>query len=293
MTMRQTRLFITTTGSKAGRIARLLEAEFEADALPVASFEIDEAEGLWSVSVYVPADDAPQLEQRMVAALERENLPQGIGHEPLDDVDWVAATLAELKPVRSGRFIVHGSHDRHVPRPWQRAILIDAGLAFGTGHHGTTAGCLDMLGECLKRRRYRNALDLGTGSGVLAIAAAKSLPLSVLASDIDPVAVDVARQNARMNGVGARVECIAAPGFSDRRFSERGPFDLVLANILARPLETLARDLARHLARPATVILSGLLPHQQARIVAAYRAQGLRLVRAHRRDGWLTLVMET
>ncbi len=290
--MPQTRLFITTTGSKAGRIARLLEAEFEADAVPVASFEIDEDAGLWSVSVYVPAGEAYLFEQRMIDVLARENLPAGIGHETLQDIDWVAATLAELTPVRSGRFIVHGSHDRHVPRPWQRAILIDAGLAFGTGHHGTTAGCLDMLGECPKRRRYFNALDLGTGSGVLAIAAAKSLPLTVLASDIDPVAVEVARQNMRINGVAAQVECIAAPGFGHHRFKARGPFDLVLANILARPLEMLSRDLARHLSRRATVILSGLLPHQQARIVAAYRAQGLHLVKAHHRDGWLTLVME-
>ncbi len=211
--------------------------------MPVASFEIDENAGLWSVSVYVPADEAPHFERRMIEVLERENLPTGIGHEPLQDIDWVAATLAELTPVRSGRFIVHGSHDRHVPRPHQHAVLIDAGLAFGTGHHGTTAGCLDMLGECLKRRRYFNALDLGTGSGVLAIAAAKSQPLTVLASDIDPVAVEVARRNTQINGVAAQVECIAAPGFNHQRFGQKGPFDLVLANILARPLEMLARDL--------------------------------------------------
>jgi ribosomal protein L11 methyltransferase len=290
--MPQTRLFLTTTGAKAGRIARVLEAEFEEDALPVSSFEIDEKAGIWSVSLYVQGADVEAAEKRMAAALERAGLPHGIGHEPLADIDWVAATLAELTPVRSGRFIVHGSHDRHVPQPWQHAMLIDAGLAFGTGHHGTTAGCLDMLGQCLKQRRYFNALDLGTGSGVLAIAVAKSLPIDVLASDIDPVATQVARQNARINGVASRVECITATGFNHRLFGERGPFDLVLANILARPLETLARDLARHLARPATVILSGLLPHQQARIVAAYRSQGLRLVKAHHREGWLTLVLE-
>jgi ribosomal protein L11 methyltransferase len=290
--MPQTRLFLSTDGLRATRIARLLEAELEADAIPVAAFEIDEKTGLWSVSAYVPADEAEIIEKRIAAVLERENLPHGIGREPLDDIDWVAATLSELTPVRSGRFIVHGSHDRHVPRPWQRAMLIDAGLAFGTGHHGTTAGCLDMLGECLKRRDYGNVLDLGTGSGVLAIAVAKSLPARVLASDIDPVAVEVARQNVRINGVSARVECITAAGFNNRRFAGRKPFDLVLANILARPLEMLARDLVRHLDRHATVILSGLLPHQQARIVAAYRAQGLRLVKAHHRDGWLTLVLE-
>lgn len=290
--MPQTRLFLTTDGPRATRIARLLDAELEEDAVPVAAFEIDEKAGLWSVSVYVPADEVEAFESRIDHVLQREKLTLRIGNEPLTDVDWVAATLSELKPVRSGRFIVHGSHDRHVPRPWQRAILIDAGLAFGTGHHGTTAGCLDMLGMCLKRRVYRNVLDLGTGSGVLAIAVAKSLSARVLASDIDPVAVGVARENVRINGVAARVECVTAAGFNNRRFAARAPFDLVMANILARPLEMLARDLARHLDRRATVILSGLLPHQQARIVAAYRAQGLRLVKAHHRDGWLTLVLE-
>jgi ribosomal protein L11 methyltransferase len=289
----QTRLFVTTTSeAKARAMAELLEAEFESDALPVAAFEIDENAGLWSVSVYASADDAETTEARMVAALEAASMPHGIGHEPLGDIDWVAATLSELTPVRAGRFIVHGSHDRNAPKPHEHAILIDAGLAFGTGHHGTTAGCLAMLGEAMKRQHFRRGLDLGTGSGVLAIGAVMAQPMAMLASDIDPVAVSVARANARLNGVSSRIECATAAGFSHRAFGKHKPFDLVLANILARPLEKLSKDLAQHLARHATVILSGLLPHQQARIVAAYRLQGLRLVKAHRRNGWLTLVMK-
>ncbi len=289
--MQQTRLFLTTNEAKARAMARVLEAEFEEDALPVAAFEVDEAAGIWSVAIYAATDEVAHSEQRMAAALAAAGLPHEIDRETLGDVDWVATTLAELSPVRAGRFIVHGSHDSHVPRPHEHAILIDAGLAFGTGHHGTTAGCLSMLARVMKRRRYFNALDLGTGSGVLGIAAAKAQPLDVLASDIDPVATMVARENTRLNHVASRVKCVTATGFNHRAFVENGPFDLVLANILARPLEQLARDLAANLARPATVILSGLLPHQKARIVAAYRAQGLRLEKAHVLNGWLTLVL--
>lgn len=290
--MNQTRLFITASEAGARSMARMLEAEFEEDGLPVAAFEVDEAAGIWGVSVYACNDALEETEQRMAAVLKAAGLPRDIGHEPLGNVDWVATTLAELSPVRAGRFIVHGSHDRAAPKPHEHAILIDAGLAFGTGHHGTTAGCLEMLAQCMKQRRCFNALDLGTGSGVLAIAAAKAQPMRIIASDIDPVATAVARQNVRRNEVAAKVRCVTAAGFNHRAIAERAPFDLVLANILARPLETLARPFAAHLARGATIILSGLLPHQQARIVAAYRAQGLSLLRAHHRNGWLTLVLQ-
>lgn len=290
--MNQIRLFIVTTRRPAARISRVLEAAFEEDGFPVASFEIDEDRDIWSVSVYALPDAADAAERRIGELLAGEDEPVTIGREALGDVDWVAVTLQALNPVRAGRFVVHGSHDRDAARAHEIGILIDAGLAFGTGHHGTTAGCLEMLGEAMKRRRFYNALDLGAGSGVLAIAAARAQPLAVLASDIDPVAVRVADANARANRVGGRVRSICAAGFNHRRFVETGPFDLILANILARPLEQMARDLARHCAAGATVILSGLLPHQQARIVAAYRQQGLRLVRAHRLNGWLTLVMQ-
>lgn len=290
--MNQIRLFVVTTREPAARISRALEAAFEEDGLPVASFEIDEDRDIWSVSVYALPDMVHAAERRMAQVLGEINPSIAIEREALGDVDWVSVTLEALNPVRAGRFVVHGSHDRDAARANEIGILIDAGLAFGTGHHGTTAGCLEMLGEAMKRRRFYNALDLGAGSGVLAIAAARAQPLTALASDIDPVAVRVARENARLNRVGGRVECICATGFNHRRFVETGPYDLILANILARPLEQMARDLARHCASGATVILSGLLPHQKARIVAAYRQQGLRLVRAHRLNGWLTLVLE-
>jgi ribosomal protein L11 methyltransferase len=290
--MGQIRLYVDTSAARAKAITRALESEFEEDGVPVASFETDDTIGSWEISVYCEAEEETEFADRIRRTSAGAGGPAEIGREPLGEVDWIATTLAGLKPVRSGRFIVHGSHDRHVPRPHEHAILIDAGQAFGTGHHGTTAGCLDMLGLVLKRRQFGNVLDLGTGSGVLAIAAAKAMPVNVLASDIDPISTGVARENARLNQAAGRVKCITASGFGHAAFKARAPFDLILANILARPLELLARDLSAHLERPGTVILSGLLPHQKARIVSAYRTQGLRLSRVHLREGWLTLVME-
>jgi ribosomal protein L11 methyltransferase len=167
-------------------------------------------------------------------------------------------------------------------------IEIEAALAFGTGHHGTTRGCLLALDRILKTRRPRRVLDLGTGTGVLAIAAAKALPVRVLASDIDPLAVRTARANARSNAVSHRVEVLRAAGVTARRFAMLAPFDLVSANILLKPLQRLARPLSRLLAR---VILSGLLPSQANAALAAYATQGLRLERRMMLDGWVTLAL--
>ena len=170
--------------------------------------------------------------------------------------------------------------------PNKLGIEIEAALAFGTGHHGTTRGCLLLLGEVLRSHQPRRVLDLGTGTGVLAIAAAKALRRRVLASDIDPVSVRVARDNARLNGVGNLVEAICATGFSAPQFAIRGPFDLVLANILANPLRQMATPMAAHLAPSALVILSGLLPHQAQGVIASYRARGL-ILRRHLQNRWM------
>jgi ribosomal protein L11 methyltransferase len=170
-------------------------------------------------------------------------------------------------------------------------IEIEAALAFGTGHHGTTRGCLLLLDHVLKARHPARVLDLGTGTGVLAIAAAKALQVNVLASDIDPLSVRVARDNAQLNTTGNLVETIRATGFSAPQFAKHGPFDLVLANILANPLRQMATPMARHLAPSALVILSGLLPYQAQGVIAAYRARGLVLLRHLRIEGWSSLLM--
>ena len=186
----------------------------------------------------------------------------------------MAKSLEGLKPVRAGRFLVFGRHDRDRLKPNDLGIEIEAGQAFGTGHHGTTAGCLIAIAQEAKTRPIRNALDVGSGSGVLAIALAKLAKARVLASDIDPVATRVAEENVRLNGVAAHVRCITAAGLNGRAFAERTPADLIVANILAGPLAALAPAIRRAVAPGGTVILSGLLPEQRARIVATYRAAG-------------------
>lgn len=289
--MSQVRLHFLAAEPLAKAIATRMEFAFEDEGYPVAAFEEDERTASWAVSVYVPEDEATEITARMEQLMEADGLRAPIEVEPLGDTDWVARSLEGLPAIRAGRFMVAGSHEADRIRPNQTGIVIDAGQAFGTGHHGTTRACLEMLDACLRQRRFHKVLDLGTGSGVLAIAAAKSMPVHVLASDIDPVSVAVARANARFNGVAPGVETLVAGGLSHRRFAEAGPFDLVLANILAGPLAHLARDLTRCLAPGATVILSGLLPHQRARVAAAYRRHGFVLRHSHCVEGWLALVL--
>lgn len=286
--MTQTRLFFSARQPEAERAYALLERAFEDDGLPLAIFETDEERRIYEVSLY--ADGAPDG----VAARMREVLaPLGnvppIESEALPDIDWVTHSLQGLQAVRSGPFLVHGSHERHRRRTGDIAIEIEAGLAFGTGHHGTTSGCLEMISRVLKSERPRNALDLGTGSAVLAIAIARLAPIPVLATDIDPVAARVARENVRLNRVASRVETVAAPGFHHPVFARRGPFDLIVANILARPLMRLAPSMARHAAPGGSVILSGILDRQRNAVLAAYVGNGFRHVTTLHREGWVAI----
>ena len=289
--MNQTRLYLQARKPEANHIFTILEAILEEEGMPISLFEHDDHLGEWCVSIYVEQDQADQLEERVSQALGSDTFGLKIGREELGNIDWVSETLRDLAPVKAGRFIIHGSHDRHVPKANELAIEIDAGQAFGTGHHGTTAGCLDMLEAALKMRDYSNALDIGTGSGVLAVALARATNADILASDIDPVAVKVAKQNFILNGCSDRIDTVVSRGLENRIFHEHGPFDLIIANILAGPLQKMSASLCRELASEGTLILSGLLPHQKSRIVATYRMQGLTLGYYHIRDGWLTLVL--
>jgi ribosomal protein L11 methyltransferase len=273
----------------ARRVVDLLTESFFEGQAAITAFE--GPDGRWGITVHFaePPDSASIRELVGIAA--GNDVAESIAFDAVEAKDWVKATLEELVPVRAGRFIVHGHHDRAKVPPNKLGLEIEAALAFGTGHHGTTRGCLLLLDSVLKRRRPARVLDLGTGTGVLAIAAAKALRRHVLASDIDPLAVRVARDNAKLNGTGNWVETIGATGFSAPQFGERGPFDLVLANILANPLRQMATPMARHLAPSALVILSGLLPHQAQGVIAAYRARGLVLVRQLQIEGWSSLLM--
>lgn len=288
--MTQTRLHLIARRPASTELFAALETEFEEDGLAIAITEIDEAAGTDEISIYAEQDKADAVEMRIRAAAGAAGPSLAITHEILPDIDWVTKSLEGLKPVRAGGFIVHGSHDRDHVEPGEIAIEIEAGLAFGTGHHGTTAGCLDMLASLVKERQPANALDLGTGSAILAIAIAKLADIPVLATDIDPVAVAVAAENTRLNGVGDRIVTATAAGFDDPVFARHGPFDLIVANILAKPLIELAPQMRRHMA-PAdgALVLSGILERQHDAVVAAYVAEGFRHIQTLHRDEWVTL----
>jgi ribosomal protein L11 methyltransferase len=273
----------------AKRVVDLLtESFFEGQAV-IAAFE--GPGGRWDIIMHFAEVPDQGSIRELVALAAGDEIARNITFDTVEAKDWVKATLDELVPVRAGRFVVHGRHDRAKIPPNKLGIEIEAALAFGTGHHGTTRGCLVLLDQVLKAHRPRRVLDLGTGTGVLAIAAAKALHDAVLASDIDPSSVLVAAENARLNGAGNLVEAIRATGFSAPQFAKRRPFDLVLANILANPLRQMATPMARHLAPSALVILSGLLPHQAQGVIAAYRARGLVLLRELRIEGWSSLLL--
>lgn len=210
----------------------------------------------------------------------------------LPDTDWIKLSQEGLPPVRAGRFFVYGAHDEGKVPPGVIPIRIEAGMAFGTGHHETTALCLAAMSDLGKRRRYNNVLDLGCGTGLLAIGAAKLWRQRVTASDIDPVAVAITRENAAVNGEGPLVTARMADGPTHPDLFRAAPFDLVLANILAGPLTHLAPAIARIVAGGGTLVLSGLLVWQENLVLSYYRPLGF-VLRQTRRDGsWSALVLE-
>jgi ribosomal protein L11 methyltransferase len=283
--MPQIRLFLTAGKEEAERIYALIEQEFEEDGLPIALVEMDEERQIFEVSLYVEHEAdadaaATRITGRTGLEAQREELP---------DIDWVVHSLEGLKPVRAGRFFVHGSHDRDKIGRDDIAIEIDAAQAFGTGHHGTTAGCLEMIDEIIRREHPQNALDLGTGSAVLAIAIAKLAPIPVLATDIDPVATEVAQENLVKNGVDTHVRTVTATGFDHPAMRDTAPFDLIVANILAMPLIELAPAMKQHMAPGGSLVLSGILDSQHDKVVAAYQAQGFSHQHTLHREGWVTI----
>jgi ribosomal protein L11 methyltransferase len=271
-----------------GVVDVLTEVFFEGQAAIVA---FERPNGRWDVTVHFAEPPDQPLIRELVANAAGREVAENLAFDTVEAKDWVKASLEDLVPVPAGRFVVHGQHDRERIAPNKISIEIEAALAFGTGHHGTTRGCLLLLDHVLKAWRPRRVLDLGTGTGVLAIAAAKALHEKVLASDIDPLSVPVARENARLNVSGHLVQAIRATGFAAPQFAGAAPFDLVLANILANPLRQLAGPMVRHLAPSALVILSGLLTHQAPGVIAAYRARGLVPVRHLRIEGWSSLLL--
>lgn len=290
--MSEIRLFITTTEKNAEAILALMSDAFEDEGYAIATMEIDEKADIWEASLYLMADEEVEMRERFAAVVQEDFPDARIERENIPDVDWIAKSLEGLQAVRAGRFVVHGSHDRGTPRAGEIAIEIDAGQAFGTGHHGTTAGCLEVIETVMRSAKIRSALDLGTGSGVLAIAARKLAPIPVLATDIDPIATKVARENVRINGIASGITLETAPGFHHTAFRRHGPFDLIIANILARPLMRMAPQLVAHLAPGGHVVLSGILANQRWKVLSAYNGVGLRHVRTIWRNGWVTIHLD-
>lgn len=274
----------------ARRVSDVLEEAFPFGEVSISAFET--GPDAWRVEVY----GSPEMEAQELACAMREALgPEAAGLKleagAIDEHDWVAKSLEGLKPVPAGRFVVHGSHDRDKIPEDAIAIEIEAALAFGTGHHGTTRGCLIAIDELLSERRFERVLDLGSGTGVLAIAVALAQRSPALATDIDETSARIAGENAEANGAGAYVTSVHAESFDHPVFAERGPFDLIVANILAGPLVELAPDVKRHLAADGRVVLSGLMTHEEERVLAAYAAQGLPLLKGLQLEGWSTLVL--
>jgi ribosomal protein L11 methyltransferase len=279
--------WLETDEQTAHRIADLAAETFPADEIAVGLVDI--GAGRWRVAMYFRVAPDEKTIRALTASAAGDAAAKALRFEHVAAKDWVRESLAGLAPVTAGRFVVHGAHDR-ARVPFNRiGIETEAALAFGTGHHGTTRGCLLALDSICKSLPRRRILDLGTGSGVLAIAAARALRQRVLATDIDGSAVRAARANAALNRAGSFVEVIKADGVAARRIRERAPYDLVLANILLRPLQGLAAPLTRLTAPGARVVLSGLLASQANAAIAAYR--GLALERRIDLDGWSTLVL--
>lgn len=289
--MKTIRVRIRAQELEARRISDILESAFEEDGYPVALYEAVPDGSVWAAEILLL-----DMEAEAAAALVRDRVGADAFAAPLEaeelpDINWVAKSLEGLKPVRAGRFMVHGRHDRDKVPGGAIGLEIEAALAFGTGHHGTTAGCLEEIDRLLSMREYDRILDLGTGTGVLAIAAATKARQGVLATDIDPVATRTALENARLNGASHLVHGFTANGVQDRRFALHGPFDLVIANILARPLMKMAKDISARMTPTATLVLSGLRVADGPRILFAYGCQGFVLDRRREKDGWLTLTL--
>ncbi|HEX8665667.1 MAG TPA: 50S ribosomal protein L11 methyltransferase [Beijerinckiaceae bacterium] len=281
-----------TDEASARAMTDLLGEVFDPAETAVAAFETEDGRS-WLLEAYFASEPDAAAIRDLVRPLVGAGADDAV-FETIAERDWVRSSLEGLKPVRAGRFLVHGAHDRSEVRVNDLAIEIEAALAFGTGHHGTTRGCLLAFVRELKRRRPAQrlrALDVGTGTGILAFAAAKTLKRTVVAGDIDPVAVAVARGNARLNGVLPHLRLYVAPGVRHALANRPKNFDLVFANILAKPLRRLAPSLACVLASGGTLILSGLLPWDVPGVLSAYAAQGLRLDRRLDLEGWTALVL--
>ncbi|UWQ52952.1 50S ribosomal protein L11 methyltransferase [Leisingera caerulea] len=254
----------------------------------VGVFEMEDGSGLWEVGGYFT--ESPDEAGLALLAAMHEAKPFVVSEVP--ETDWVAHVRRELAPVEAGRFFVYGSHDADKLPEGRIPLLIEAAMAFGTGHHGTTLGCLKALDHLLDQGfRGEKVADIGCGTAVLAMAAARVWDGTILASDIDEVAVDVAEANLKANGMEGAVTCLEAAGFDHPDLQAQAPYDLIFANILKGPLVALAPDLAANLRPGGYAILSGILNEQADDVVAVYAQNGINLDHRNEIGEWTTLLL--
>jgi ribosomal protein L11 methyltransferase len=272
-------------------------AALEGFGSAISAFEVEEAKR-WRVEVYATTPpDSDSLVAAVALAARMAEVPEPkIRWTAVPESDWLAQNRASFVPIRVGRYFVHSAHFEGAPPAGTISLAIDAGAAFGTGSHASTRGCLMALDWLASRWRHRGRrptrlLDLGCGSGILALAMARTWRQPVVAADLDPVALRITAENARRNGVQTLVRTCLSDGFRYRCVSIGGPYDLIVANILARPLIRMAPDLRRHLAIGGIAILSGLLGNQGGKVRAACQRQDIRFIRKETPDGWQSLVL--
>jgi ribosomal protein L11 methyltransferase len=265
--------------------AEAIDTDVRLEGATYSILEEDEDRGVWRIDAFPTSVEERDALEAVLADFDGLTTTT----ETLADADWLAMALSGLPPVRAGRFFVYGAHDRGRRPPNTVNLRIEAGAAFGTGHHGTTVGCLFAFDALLKRERFERVLDVGAGTGVLAIAAARTGSPVVIGTDIDPVSVRIGRENAALNGAGARF--VHANGLAHSAVASSAPYDLVFANILARPLVHLSRSIHDALVPGGVAILSGLLRTQERTVRAAYLSKGFVTERRIHRDAWATLVL--
>jgi ribosomal protein L11 methyltransferase len=270
---------------EAEAAAQAIDADVALESATYSILEEDEDKDIWRIDAF---PNSTEEADGLVAALRSFSKLKVIV-EKLADADWLAMALSGLPPVRAGRFFVYGAHDKGRAPPNTVNLRIEAGAAFGTGHHGTTVGCLQAYSDLLKAHRYGRVLDVGAGTGVLAIAAARTGTPVAVGTDIDAPSVRISRENARLNKAKARF--VHASGLNHRDVRVAAPYDLVFANILAPPLVALSQSIKGALKPGGVAILSGLLRTQERRVLAAYRSKGFHLKRRIHRDAWATLVL--
>lgn len=283
--------FSALTTLKGEEPAQVLgDALWEMDPAPtgVGVFEVEDGSGLWEVGAYF----LERPDDIVLSLLAAAHKARAFAVSEIPDKDWVSEVRRELTPVEAGRFVVYGGHDRDKVPSQKIGLEIEAAMAFGTGHHGTTQGCLMAFDTLLKKGMVaRNVADIGAGTAVLAMAAAKVLHGRFVASDIDPIATQTARANIEANGLRGRVQCLTSVGFCHPELHRRAPYDLVFANILAGPLKNLAPEMAAHTGAGSVLILSGILNHQAMGVLATYDGYCFKPIARRTIGEWTTLTL--